>query len=197
MAEASLFSNYSDLLTWRRWLCFAKPRPHRSGGFVSPSRPVASISLAFRGAAVGRQRRGLFARWLACQGALPQARPSADGRIDTGGISRETRIERVEKATGQGVRLPGCPLKFAIANVVRQSMLSTPQLTEAQRGKTGLNPSREILKCRDRGNQRRNRKDCDGVPTCGDVLDGILGHLALLPIWREGFGPCRRLIWSQ
>jgi hypothetical protein len=98
------------------------------------------------GAGVGRQRGGLLARWLACQGELPQARPSANGRIDTGGISRETRKERVEKAAGRGARLSRHLLKFAIANVVHQGMLSKPRLTATYRGKTGLNPSREILK---------------------------------------------------
>jgi hypothetical protein len=85
--------------------------------------------------------------------------------------------ERPEKSGSKRPRgeaaLPRNLLKFAIAIVVHQGMLSKPRLTAAHRGKTGLNPSREILK--------------RGVPTCGDVLAVILGHLALLPVWREGW----------
>jgi len=62
-------------------------------------------------------------------------------------MSRETRKERVEKATGQGAGLSRHLPKLATANVVRQGIIAKPRSTAAYRGKTGLNPSREISKC--------------------------------------------------
>jgi hypothetical protein len=122
--------------------------------------------------------------------ALPQPSTAAEGRIDTGGISREARIERIENATRQVAGLPRRQPNFAIANLVHQVTLSKPRWVPHYRGKAGTSQRREIVTYRYRRGSRRNRKDYGRVPTFGDIpgiiLGIISGHLALLPIGGRG-----------
>jgi len=73
-------------------------------------------------------------------------RPSADRRIDRGSISRETRKERVEKATRRSAGLLQYRLKFPATEVIHHRAISKPRLTQTHCGTAGFNLRQEMSK---------------------------------------------------